>query len=195
MGKILPQEFYKAKTSVVAQRLLGKILCHRNETGTVLQGKIVEVEAYLGLDDKACHTFGGRPTPRTKSMYLDGGHSYIYLIYGMYHCLNIVTRTSAHPEAVLIRALEPLIKDPFSIPKKERKTNGPGKLCREWNITKKHDGLKLWNKKDGLWIEDAKTIPRSQIVMGPRINVDYAEEAAAWPLRFYILGSPFVSAQ
>lgn len=192
MTKALPQDFYFQDTVTVSRALLGKILCHKNEDGETLRASIVEVEAYLGVKDKACHTFGGRQTPRTRSMYLEGGHSYIYLIYGMYHCLNIVTRTSEHPEAVLIRALEPIPR-PASLAKKNLKTNGPGKLCREWNITKKHDGLALWKKQSGLWVEDAPAIPAAAIVSRPRIGVDYAAEAALWPLRFYMKDNPFIS--
>jgi DNA-3-methyladenine glycosylase len=182
----LPQSFYRQNTTVVAKKLLGKILC-RKWRGKVHRYRIVETEAYLGIEDPACHTFGGRNTKRVKSMYLDGGHSYIYLIYGMYYCLNVVTKTPKHPEAVLIRALEPIpIKTEQGL-----HTNGPGKLCRHLHLTKKEDGLSLW-KKNLLWIENAPRT-KKQIVAKSRIGVDYAGSASSWPLRFYIKNNPYVS--
>lgn len=104
---ILEQDFFFQKTEDVARKLLGKVLCFKNEDGKILSGRIVETEAYTGINDPACHTFGSRKTERTQTMYLEGGYSYVYLIYGMYNCLNFVTRKSGEPEAVLIRALEP----------------------------------------------------------------------------------------
>lgn len=195
---LLHRDFYFQNTTTVAKKLLGKILCHKNNRGKIIKGRIVETEAYLGVEDPACHTFGDRRTNRTRSMYLDGGHSYIYFIYGMYHCLNVVTRTSAHPEAVLIRAIEPLPankKSPSLPQPKEKKllTNGPGKLCRFLELDKTHDGLELWRKNSGLWIEEAPQIKRSELIKKPRIGVDYAGFAALWPLRFYIRDNPYVS--
>jgi DNA-3-methyladenine glycosylase len=190
--KLLPQEFYFEDTTEVAKRLLGKILCVKGESGAVHKARIVETEAYLGPEDRAAHTFGGRRTPRVEPMYLDGGHSYVYLIYGMYYCLNFVTRDTEHPEAVLIRALEPF---PFvEMKKKDMKMNGPGKLCRELAITKEHNALKLWKKSSELYVcEDDFEVREDQIAARPRIGVDYAGEAAAWPLRFYIRGNKFIS--
>jgi DNA-3-methyladenine glycosylase len=185
--RTLPPSFYQKKTEIVAQRLLGKNLCRRWR-GKVFRYRIVETEAYLGIGDPACHTFGGRNTQRVQSMYLDGGHSYIYLIYGMYYCLNVVTKTPRHPEAVLIRAVEPLQ------PEKDIHTDGPGKLCRHLHLTKKEDGLSLW-KKSSLWIEDAPAVPKKNIVAKKRIGVDYAGSAAKWPLRFYLRGNSYVSRQ
>jgi DNA-3-methyladenine glycosylase len=193
MSDLLPQEFYFNDTETVAKKLLGKILCYRNPEGEILKGRITETEAYLGIEDAAAHTFGGRRTERNKSMYLDGGHSYIYFIYGMYYCLKVVTKTHEHPEAVLIRALEPVQKGEVSTKKKDLKTNGPGKLCRYLGLTKEQDGLKMWKKSSGLWILDNEEMKPKQIVSRPRIGVDYAGEAAAWPMRFYIKDNPFVS--
>ncbi|HEX7674572.1 MAG TPA: DNA-3-methyladenine glycosylase [Bdellovibrio sp.] len=189
---ILPQEFYFEDTESVAKALLGKVL-HINITGKESRARIVEVEAYLDVDDPAAHTFGDRKTPRTKSMYLDGGHSYVYLIYGMYNCLNVVTRTIDHPEAILIRGVEPLPHH-TDIKKKDLKTNGPGKLCKHYGITREHDGLRLWKKKSALYIsDDSFEVSKKQIEIKPRIGVDYAGEAAKWPLRFYLKDNPFVS--
>lgn len=189
MSEILSQDFYFDDTESVAKKILGKTLCRRLNDGTVMKGKITEVEAYLGVEDPACHTFGGRQTQRVQSMYLDGGHSYVYFIYGMYYCLNVVTRTAEHPEAILIRALEVMGEDP----KEKQKANGPGKLCRHFQITKDDDGLRLWKKKSNLWIEDAESLKKTQILARPRIGVAYAREAAEWPLRFYIKDNPSVS--
>ncbi|WP_413576304.1 DNA-3-methyladenine glycosylase [Bdellovibrio sp. HCB290] len=190
--KILPQDFYFEDTTSVAKALLGKSL-HINTTGTEYKARIVEVEAYLGITDPACHTFEGRRTPRTTSMYLSGGHSYVYQIYGMYFCLNVVTRTENHPEAVLIRAVEPLpLAAKFE--KSQLVSNGPGKLCRHYAINKEHNALPMWHKKSALYIsDDGFKVSKSQIVSRPRIGVDYAGEAAAWPLRFYLADDKFVS--
>ncbi|MGZ3773585.1 MAG: DNA-3-methyladenine glycosylase [Bdellovibrio sp.] len=189
---ILPQDFYFADTETVAKALLGKVL-NVNIGKEKKKARIVEVEAYLGIDDPACHTFKDRRTERTKSMYLDGGHTYVYLVYGIYYCMNFVTRTCEYPEAVLIRALQPLPEE-AEVKKKDMKTNGPGKLCKFYHITKKHDGVCLWKKSSPLYVTDDDFIvkPR-QIIASPRVGVYYAGEAASWPLRFYIKDSPFVS--
>ncbi|MGE5087285.1 MAG: DNA-3-methyladenine glycosylase [Bacillota bacterium] len=189
---ILPQDFYFGDTTTVAKDLLGKLL-HIKITGKEKIARIVEVEAYLGVDDPACHTFGGRNTPRVKSMYLQGGHAYVYMIYGMYNCLNFVTRTKEHPEAVLIRAVEPIpsVENPR---KKDLTTNGPGKLCKYYDITRNQDGVALWRKNSPLYVSDDQyKVTRSQIVSRPRVGVDYAGEAAQWPLRFYIKDNPYIS--
>lgn len=189
---ILPQDYYNQDTTDLAQDLLGKVLHIRTSDGEE-RARIVEVEAYLGIEDPACHTFGDRRTKRTASMYLDGGHSYVYLIYGMYYCLNVVSRTPEHPEAVLIRGLEPITGD-RPTKKKDLKTNGPGKLCKYYGITKEHDGLRLWKKSSALYIsDDDREVKSHEVIACPRIGVDYAGEAAAWPLRFYLKDNIFVS--
>lgn len=193
---LLPQEFYKQDTVTVAKELLGKVLCIRHDKGEIQKCRIVEVEAYLGTEDAACHTFGDRRTERTKSMYLDGGHVYVYFIYGMYYCLNVVTRSQEHPEAVLIRAVEPLPQHHPPLKKKDMKTNGPGKLCKFYNITREDDGARLWKRNSDLFLmEDSFEVLEKQIVACPRIGVDYAGEAAGWPLRFYLKDNPYVSRQ
>jgi DNA-3-methyladenine glycosylase len=188
---ILPQDFYMQDTTDLAQALLGKVL-HIRIGDKEEKARIVEVEAYLGVEDRAAHTFGDRRTKRTASMYLDGGHSYVYLIYGMYNCLNVVSRTS-EPEAILIRAVEPITGIRPTV-KKDLKTNGPGKLCKHYGITREHDGLRLWKKSSALYLsDDGHEVDPKQIVAGPRIGVDYAGEAAHWPLRFYLKDNIFVS--
>ena len=192
---ILPQSFYKLGTEKVAKELLGKKLV-RVYKGKRISGIITETEAYLGLIDKGCHSYGGKMTERLKTMYLDGGYSYVYFIYGMYFCFNVVTRSPAHPEAVLIRALEPL--EGVDLMKSFRKqdniknlTTGPGKLCQALNITKDQNALPLTEGQ--IFIEDHKKMKPSQIIARPRIGIDYAEEAKDWPLRFYIKDSQFIS--
>jgi DNA-3-methyladenine glycosylase len=196
----LPRAFYRRNTETVARDLLGKLLVH--QTGRKrLSGIIVETEAYMGTDDAACHTFGGRRSAKNESMFQDGGISYVYQIYGMYYCLNTVTRTKDCPEAVLIRAVQPcegikqmMINRSFKTKvKKERDlANGPGKLCIALGIDRQQDGLPLDGSE--LYIEDKGfQLKRSQIIAGPRIGVDYAGAAAEWHLRFYIKGNDFVS--
>lgn len=180
----LPFSFYRRDTVTVARELLGKRLV-RVYRGKRLSGIIVETEAYLGALDRAAHTWNGRATERVRSMYLPGGHAYVYLIYGMHYCLNVVTRGRGEPEAVLIRALEP--EEGVIFP-----TNGPGKLCKALKIDKKLDGASL--RGPIMFIERSGRSPtKEQIGSGPRIGVDYAGEAAAWPLRFTWRGSPCLS--
>lgn len=191
----LPISFYKKNTDQVAKRLLGKTLVHIYK-GKRLSGIITETEAYLGIKDRACHTFGGRRTTRTESMYLPGGYAYVYFIYGMYNCVNVVTRTEAHPEAVLIRALEPIDGIEQMMKNRNSKnllnlTTGPGKLCQAMAITKENNTQSLLS--DTLFIEDTGTIPTANIVARPRIGIAYAEEAIHWPLRFYIKDSKYIS--
>ncbi|HEY8271872.1 MAG TPA: DNA-3-methyladenine glycosylase [Pseudobdellovibrionaceae bacterium] len=191
---ILDQEFFFQKTESVAKQVLGKVLCFENRNGQILSGRIVETEAYLGICDPACHSFGNRKTERTKTLYLPGGYSYIYLIYGMYYCLNFVTREENIPEAVLIRALQPVEISEGNLSKKNLLTNGPGKLCRYLGITSKENAIPLWRKNSRLWVEDDGFAmkPRS-IITTVRVGIDYAKEAAQWPLRFYLKGNLWVS--
>lgn len=172
---------------------MGKIL--NISIGKVNQkARIVEVEAYLGIEDPACHSFKNKRTERTSTMYLSGGHSYIYLIYGMHHCLNVVTRPANHPEAVLIRALEPLSESPTPRLKKNLTTNGPGKLCKHFQITKALNGSSLWLRNSPLTLTEDDFLVRAEDIQSrPRIGVDYAGEAASWPLRFYLKNNFYVS--
>lgn len=198
--KRLNREFYTRDTLDVAKDLLGKIIVVENETK--LLGKIVEVEAYGGISDKAAHSYGNRKTERTKIMYEEGGYVYVFQIYGMYNCLNIVSSKKDVPEAVLIRAIEPVENiDEFSknrygkkfdeLTKYQQKniTNGPGKLCMAMNITKKFNGLDLC--KDNIYIVDNDE--EFEIVESKRIGIDYAEEAKDYLWRFYIKDNKYVS--
>lgn len=187
---ILPQEFYLAGTEKVARQLLGKRLVHSKD-GKLTSGIIIETEAYLGETDPACHTFEGRRTKRVESMYLAGGHAYVYFVYGIHFCFNVVTRPAEVPEAVLIRALWPVAgKD---IMMKRRKTrfekqlcSGPGKLCQAMGIDRKCNGLLLTARE--LWIEEDLVFNKIKkyIQKSPRIGVGYAGTAQKWPLRFFI---------
>lgn len=196
--KIVPLEFHQRDTTQVARELLGKILVRIDDQGRRISGRIVETEAYIGVDDRACHAFGERRTARTAPLYLVGGHSYVFLVYGMHYCFNVVTRERDNPQAVLIRALEPLegielMRERRKNPKREIDlTNGPGKLCLALGIDTRLDAHLL--DKKPLFIEDDGTeIVDSKIIASPRIGVDYAGEAAAWPLRFSVEANPFVS--
>ncbi len=171
---ILPRKFYLRPTLQVAQDLLGKYLVYKSKSA-----KIIEVEAYIGQNDLACHASHGK-TKRNQAMFLEGGHIYIYLIYGIYHCLNIVTGKKDNPEAVLIRALG------------KEGCDGPGKLCRKFSLNKNHNGLDL--TKWPIYIEDrGEKVPPKDIGRAPRIGVDYAGKWAKKPWRLFIKNSPYLS--
>ena len=188
----LESVFFQRKTAVVAQDLLGKFLVRKVGKG-ILSGMIVETEAYVGPHDLACHAAKGK-TERTKVMFEPAGIWYVYMIYGMYHCLNIVTEAKGHPSAVLIRALEP----DFFLPSRDIAcyvpTNGPGKLCRALKIDKKLNCTSALAHNAKLFIEDRGIkIPQNKIQKAKRIGVDYAGKWKNKPLRFYIKGNKFVS--
>lgn len=194
--RALPLSFYRRDTEAVARELLGMRLCRRLPDGSLLSGRIVETEAYLGVRDPACHTFGGRHTPRTATMYAAGGVAYVYLIYGMHWCLNAVTRSEGEPEAVLIRAVaaeQGAEHFAATLPhlKPAQWLSGPGRLCRAMAIGREQNGVSL--RSDELWIEKGVAVGSEHVAAAPRVGVDYAGEAAAWPLRFYIKGEPAVS--
>ena len=191
----LPREFYARDTLLVARDLLGKRLV-RMVDGVRLVCRITETEAYVGRIDKACHAYGYRRTRRTETLFAPPGTAYIYLIYGMYCCLNFVTEAEGEPCAVLIRALEPLEGVDFMARSRfgvsmadmtgsQRKNflNGPGKLCRGLSLTRAQNGLDLTG--DALCVLDAGERP-GEIHVGKRIGIDYAEEAADFPWRFYL---------
>jgi DNA-3-methyladenine glycosylase len=178
----LPRSFYDRDTVLVARELLGKILV-RVTGGVVRRGRIVEVEAYLGPHDLAAHSARGL-TARTKTMFGPPGHAYVYLIYGMHHCLNVVTEPEGHASAVLLRALEPLENV-------EGRTCGPGLLCRAMGIDRRLDGRDL--EGADLFIARLPGSEPVSFVARPRIGVDYAGPWARELLRFYIPDNPFVS--
>jgi DNA-3-methyladenine glycosylase len=183
----------------VARRLLGQRLVRVIE-GRRLAGTIVEAEAYLGPQDRACHTFGGRRTPRNESMYLGGGHAYVYFTYGMHYCLNVVCGRPGNGTAVLIRAIEPTEGiDQMRARRRAARLmrelcSGPGRLTQALGIGRVQDGLDLRSSGE-LFIERlrARALPARLIGCGPRVGVGYAGEWAKLPLRFHIEGSPHVS--
>ena len=178
----LPREFYDRDTVEVAHELLGKHLVHVSG-GLERVGRIVEVEAYLGPHDLAAHSAKGL-TPRTKVMFGPPGHAYVYLIYGMYYCMNIVTQREGMASAVLLRGLEP-------IRNVEGRTQGPGLLCKAMHIDRKLSGHDLLS--DDFYVGGERSHRPLSIVKRPRIGVDYAGHWARRLLRFYIKGNAFVS--
>ncbi|MHB8622132.1 MAG: DNA-3-methyladenine glycosylase [Sulfuricaulis sp.] len=178
----LPRTFYDRDTIVVARDLLGKYLVHV-ERGVSRIGRIVEVEAYLGPHDLAAHSARGL-TERTKVMFGPPGHAYVYIIYGMYFCLNAVTQRTGHASAVLLRAIEP-------VKNIDDRTQGPGLLCQAMRIDKRFNGHDLISKN--FYIAAPVKAEPLVIVKRPRVGVDYAGHWARRHLRFYIKGNPFVS--
>lgn len=179
----LPRDFYTIDAYNLGQKLLGKDLCIKRDE-KILRFRIVETEAYGGAYDRACHAYNFKYTNRTKSLYLIGGCLYIYLIYGMYYMLNITANKENVPEAVLIRAVEPLNNDLV-------KTNGPGKLCKTLMIDKTLNEIDL-TTSDIIYIEDSGYIPK-EIVYTKRINIDYAKDDKDRLWRFYIKDNKYVS--
>lgn len=179
--KQLLRSFYDRDTVTVAQELLGKYVLHRVR-GVERVGRIIETEAYLGPHDRAAHSAKGL-TPRTKIMFGPPGHAYVYLIYGMHHCLNVVTEPEGHGSAVLIRALEPVSNI-------TGKTSGPGLLCKALGVDRSLNGADLLG--DQLYIADVGA-EDFRINKRPRIGVDYAGAWARRLLRFYIRGNAHVS--
>lgn len=193
----LPREFYTRPNVLhVARDLLGKLLVVPDRNGKRVSGKIVEVEAYRGPQDRAAHSYGGRRTKRTEPMYGVGGTAYVFFVYGLYYQFNVVTNAMDSPHAVLVRALEPV--EGIELMRRRRRqqpdhnlTNGPGKLCIAMDIDRRLDGDDLLGNK--VWLEEDAKIPRSRIISGPRIGIDYAAEWKDKPWRFWIKDNPYVS--
>lgn len=208
----LPRAFFTRDGITVAKDLLGKILVHKTEHGTI-RGIITEVESYMGEEDKGSHTYGGKRTERTEPMYHIGGTSYVYLIYGMYSCMNIACMTDGIPQAVLLRSVEPADEESrklmnklrlILINRKQLKKNkplytednlpgslkkhladGPGKMCIAMDITKADNDIDMV-ESDTFYVTEGLTISPEQIKEGKRIGIDYAEEAADYLWRFYL---------
>ena len=190
----IQRSFYAQPTIQVARQLLGKYLVRRHPDGITV-GKIVETEAYVGPHDLACHASKGR-TPRTEVMFGAPGHAYVYFIYGVYYCLNIVTEEVGHASAVLIRALEPvegleLMQNRRGTEKIHSLASGPGKLCLAMSIDKTLNGADM-SRGNVLYVED-RSEPAPKIAATPRIGVDYAGKWKDKPWRFLVRGSEFVS--
>jgi DNA-3-methyladenine glycosylase len=200
--KTIDREFYNRDSLIVARELLGKVLVHEIN-GQRISAKIVESEAYMGIADKAAHSYGGKRTPRVEVMYGGPGFSYVFIVYGMYYCFNIVTREEGNPQAVLIRAVEPIGGLDLMAQNRFKKTynqltqsqiksltNGPGKLCRALLIDKSLNGEDLCGDK--LYVEEGDN-EEFNIISSKRVGVDYAEEAKDYLWRFYIEDNKYVS--
>jgi len=197
----LKKDFYMDNPRVVAKKLLGKELV-RKVNGQLIVSRIVETEAYGGIEDKGSHAYGNKRTKRTEPMFHIGGTIYVYLIYGMYHLLNVVTGPVGDPNAVLIRAVEPVngidfIKGNRSI--KSNKvydlTNGPGKLTQGLAIDMDFNQKDLVSGDDLYIRESSKAIKGNEIVQSPRVNIDYAKEYKDKPWRYFIAENSYVSKQ
>jgi DNA-3-methyladenine glycosylase len=194
VARRLPRRFYTRPAREVARDLVGKVLVHRTAEGETA-GRVVECEAYAGPRDRAAHSHQGRRTARTEAMFLEGGHAYVFFLYGMHWAFNVVCAGADEPQAVLVRAIEPvrghdLMAKRRGLPPDARGlTNGPGKVCAALGIAKAQYGADLCG--DALFLEDAAPVAR--VGRSPRVNVDYAGAHAAWPWRFYERANRYIS--
>lgn len=208
----LPRSFFTRDGITLARELLGKILVHETSVGTV-RGYITEVESYMGEQDKGSHTYGGRRTERTEPMYHIGGTSYVYLIYGMYSCMNIAAMVDGIPQAVLLRSVVPIDSEaetkmiqlrleqlnrkqvkrnlqPYTLETcpaslKKHLADGPGKLCIAMGITRRDNDVDMV-ESDSFYVTEGVSVAPEKIMAGKRIGIDYAEEAADYLWRFYV---------
>lgn len=197
MSKLTHSFYQKQDVVSLAKQLLGKQLFTQID-GVLTGGTIVETEAYNGVIDKASHAYNGRYTPRTATMYQSGGVSYVYLCYGIHHLFNVVTGSEGTPHAVLIRGIEPVVGLEQMLVRRgmekfaNRVTAGPGALAKALGIDKNLNAKDLLG--DEIWIEDNGVLFKGEdIVSSPRVGVDYAEDHALLPWRFYVKGNKFVS--
>ena len=195
----LTKEFYNRDVVTLAKDLLGKIIVRKLPDGKTIKVMIVETEAYKAPEDKACHAFNNKKTERTKYFWTDGGHLYIFSIYGPNNCMNIVAADKTQPEAVLLRAVEPI--EGLDIIKSNRKvnckkikdlTNGPAKLTKAIQIDKKFNGFDMTQKDAEIYLIDNPEY-KFEAMVSKRINIDYAEEWIEKPWRFYIKNNDFVT--
>ncbi len=197
MCKKLKSEFYRRKDTIaVARDLLGKLVVVPDEKGRRISGMIVETEAYLGVNDRAAHSFGGRRTPRNEVMYGPGGLVYVFFVYGMYYQLNVVCGPLNWPHAILIRALEPYegiekMRERRGRMKDANLTSGPGKLCIALSVDRGCNGENFIGNR--IWLEHYRSFADSEIAAGKRIGIAYAGEDAERPWRFWVKGNEFVS--
>lgn len=193
----LDKDFYLREDVVlVARELLGKVL-YTFQDGALSAGIITETEAYNGIEDKASHAYGNRRTQRTEVMYAAGGIAYVYFCYGLHHLVNVVTGREGNPQAVLVRAMKPVLGiDVMLIRRKMQRnspllSNGPGKLSQALGITGNFNGLSLLGQQ--IWIEAPLVNKPFEIVTRTRIGIDYAEEHVSLPYRFYIKDEKYIS--
>ncbi len=194
----LPLKFYlQTDTLKIARELLGMVLVTEFD-GIRTSGIIVETEAYLGKKDKACHAWNGRKTQRTKTMFLPGGHAYVYLCYGIHHLFNVVTNQEDEPHAILIRAIAPLDGIQHMLKRRRLKvvkrnlTSGPGALSQALGIQTRHSGMALCDSPICIYSQSEK-VPKQKIINSPRVGVAYAEADALLPYRFRISDSKWTS--
>lgn len=196
----LDRSWLALPTEELALLLLNLVLVRESPEG-MTAGRIVECEMYQGPEDRGAHSFGGVPTPRTAVMFGDAGRAYVYLIYGMHWCLNVVAAPAGVPHAILIRAVEPLCGYSLmasrqnagrTVPKPTTVARGPGKLCRAMDISGAQNGHALWEPPLYLALP-SKPFPPYEVAQGPRVNIGYAREAAEYPWRFWVHQSSFVS--
>lgn len=200
---ILNEGFYKRNALTVAEDLLGKILV-RKINGITIKSKIVETEAYIGAIDKASHAYNNKRTARTEPLFHEGGIAYVYFIYGLYYCFNVISDKKDIASGILIRAVEPLDNfdylakvrfnkkyDELTKSQKKNLTNGPSKICMALSINKEDNYKKLYLGKD-LYIENCIE-ETFEVVKTKRVGIDYAEEAIEFPWRFYIKGNMYIS--
>ena len=199
----LERSFYERNTLIVARELLGCVLAHMTPEG-VTRGRIVETEAYMGPEDKGAHSYKNRHTPRMDPLYKTGGFAYIYQLHGYNYCINVVTQKEGIPQAVLIRAVEPV--EGLELMAQRRKidisdsrksklknlTNGPSKLCQAMNINTSLNGIDLCGNEVFI-ASQANLRSNEEIVAAPRIHIDYAEEYRDKLWRFLLKGNAFVS--
>lgn len=176
LDNVFAQSFFARHTPLVAKELVGANLCRRFPNGDVISGRIIETEAYRD-NEAACHAARGK-TPRCEVMFGPPGIAYVYFIYGNYHCLNVVTEPEGSGCAILIRAVESF------------DTNGPGKLCREWDITRQHNGINLLSPESEIWLSPGASVPRTKVGSSSRIGISAAQELQ-W--RFFLKDHPGTS--
>jgi len=192
--RALPVAFFRRDAETLARDLLGRYLIRTTSKGVRAVARIVETEAYLGARDRASHAYGGRRTVRTETMYRAGGCAYVYLVYGIHHCLNVVAGPSGEAQAVLVRAIDPIAAGEWMRGNRSLGERvgpgdiggGPGKLCQALMIDRSFDGASLLRGR--LRCAAGEPIGDAEVARGPRIGVDYAGEASAWPLRFAVAG-------
>ena len=196
---ILSADFYHREDTVqIAKELLGKVII-TEFNGLLTSARIVETEAYKAPEDKACHAYLNRNTKRTSTMFLPGGVAYIYLCYGIHHLFNVVTGPEGAAHAVLIRAIEPLTCLDTMLQRrgfeklKPQLSAGPGVMSKALGIEKQYDAISLTEPAGLIRIADAPLLKASEIIAGPRVGIDYAEECVDWPWRFYQRDSKWVS--
>lgn len=196
--RLVPQRFYMEGDVVeISKNLLGKVIVTDIDDQLTVS-RIVETEAYQGSMDRACHAYQNRKTARTAVMFKGGGRSYVYLCYGLHHLFNIVTHGEGEANAVLVRAVEPIYgQDSMELRRKMKNrinlTNGPGKMSKALGITKRFNDIKLYEPGAAILIAEERGYRPGEIVQTTRIGVDYAEEDALLPWRFYIRDNLFVS--